>query len=76
MEKGELWTMFTLNGFGGRSNTSGPPPRYVYLNPPNGGVDLYKGVKAYVKFYNGERKHTGTGYFPDDLFFGCNAKVS
>jgi len=49
---------------------------YIYLNPPNGGVDLYKGVKAYVKFYNGERKHTGTGFFPDDLFFGKDAKVS
>ena len=49
---------------------------YIYLNPPNGGVDLYKGIKAYVKFYNGERKHTGTGFVPNDLFFGNNAQVS
>ena len=49
---------------------------YIYLNPPNGGVDLYKGIKDYVKFYNGERKHTGTGFFPDDLFFRNDAKVS
>ena len=49
---------------------------YIYLNPPNGGVDLYKGIKAYVKFYNGERKHTATGFIPNDLFFGNGAQVS
>ncbi|WP_244825191.1 IS3 family transposase, partial [Dyadobacter pollutisoli] len=42
---------------------------YVYLNPPNGGMDLYRGVKTYVEFYNGQRKHTGTGFIPNDLFF-------
>ncbi|WP_409021340.1 integrase core domain-containing protein [Dyadobacter sp. CY261] len=31
---------------------------YIYLNPPNGGMDLYRGVKAYVEFYNRRRKHT------------------
>ena len=46
---------------------------YVYLNPPNGGMDLYRGVKAYVEFYNGQRKHTGTGFIPNDLFFDAKA---
>jgi putative transposase len=35
---------------------------YVYMNPSNGGLDLYRGVKKYVEFYNAERKHTGTGF--------------
>ena len=34
---------------------------YVYLNPSNGGVDLYKGAKAYVSLYNSERYHSGAG---------------
>ncbi|WP_026631098.1 integrase core domain-containing protein, partial [Dyadobacter alkalitolerans] len=46
---------------------------YVYLNPPNGGVDLYNGVKKYVKFYNAERRHTTIGSTPNDLFFGAKA---
>ena len=46
---------------------------YVYLNPPNGGMDLYRGVKAYVEFYNCKRKHTGTGYTPNDRFFRAKA---
>ena len=41
---------------------------YVYLNPRNGGMDLYRGIKAYVEFYNRRRKHTGTGYIPNVLF--------
>lgn len=49
---------------------------YVYLNPPNGGLDLYQGVKAYVEFYNRQRKHTGTGYIPHERFFAINAKAS
>lgn len=46
---------------------------YVYLNPPNGGMDLYRGVKAYVEFYNCQRKHSGTGFIPNDLFFDAKA---
>jgi putative transposase len=46
---------------------------YVYLNPPNGGMDLYRGIKAYVEFYNHQRKHTGTGYIPNDRFFAAKA---
>ena len=46
---------------------------YVYLNPPNGGMDLYRGIKAYVEFYNYWRKHTGTGYIPHDRFFEAKA---
>jgi len=42
----------------------------IYLNPPNGGVDLFKKVKEYVHFYNIERRHTEIGSVPpDELFF-------
>lgn len=29
----------------------------IYLNPPNGGVDLYQKTKEYVFFYNTQRRH-------------------
>ena len=42
----------------------------IYLNPPNGGVDLFQKVKEYVYFYNTERRHTEIGSIqPDELYF-------
>jgi putative transposase len=42
----------------------------IYLNPPNGGVDLFQKVKEYVHFYNTERRHTEIGSIPpDQLYF-------
>ena len=42
----------------------------IYLNPPNGGVDLFQKVKEYVHFYNTERRHTEIGSIPpDELYF-------
>jgi putative transposase len=42
----------------------------IYLNPPNGGVDLFQKVKEYVHFYNSERRHTEIGSIPpDELYF-------
>lgn len=38
----------------------------IYLNPPNGGVDLYQKVKEYIHFYNAERRHTQIGKIPPD----------
>jgi len=38
----------------------------IYLNPPNGGLDLYQKVKDYVQFYNTERRHTEIGSIPPD----------
>lgn len=34
---------------------------HIYLNPANGGVELYEGVRKYVDFYNQERRHTSIG---------------
>lgn len=36
---------------------SGPPPRYVYINPTNGGYELYLGLEEYMRYYNFERPH-------------------
>ena len=46
---------------------------YVYLNPANGGVELYKGVQKYFKFYNDERIHQNLEYkTPKDIFLANN----
>lgn len=36
----------------------------IYLNPPNGGMDLYQIVKEYITFYNEQRRHTEIGKMP------------
>ncbi len=49
----------------------------IYLNPPNGGVDLYKQVKDYVNFYNNERRHKSIGRItPDEKFYQAIKNVS
>ena len=30
---------------------------YVYLNPCNDGLDLYKGIREYMQYYNYNRAH-------------------
>ena len=42
----------------------------IYLNLPNGGVDLRNHVHEYITFYNTERRHTEIGKVPpDELYF-------
>lgn len=41
----------------------------IYLNPPNGGLDLYEKVKEYMHFYNTERRHTEIGSIPPDQMY-------
>jgi len=36
----------------------------IYLNPPNGGLDLHRIIKEYIHFYNTERRHTEIGSIP------------
>jgi putative transposase len=41
----------------------------IYLNPPNGGLDLYQMVREYITFYNTERRHTEIGKVqPDQVY--------
>jgi len=41
----------------------------IYLNPANGGLELYKNVNQYIRFYNQERRHTEIGKVPPDELF-------
>lgn len=41
----------------------------IYLNPPNGGLELYQNVKEYIQFYNTKRRHTEIGKVPPDQIF-------
>lgn len=42
---------------------------YVYLNPANDGLELYQGLKDYIKYYNYELRHQGIGRkIPADLY--------
>lgn len=50
---------------------------YIYLNPPNGGMELFQGVKRYVEFYNNERRHQAIDDLtPNEVFYNNNKKVS
>lgn len=31
---------------------------HIYLNPANGRIELYEGVRKYIQLYNTERRHT------------------
>ena len=43
---------------------------YAYLNPANDGVELYRGMDKYIRFYNYERPHQTHDYkTPRILFF-------
>lgn len=42
----------------------------IYLNPANGGLDLYQNVREYIQYYNTERRHTEIGKVPpDEIYF-------
>ena len=41
----------------------------IYLNPPNGGLDLYQMVRDYISFYNKERRHTEIGKVPPNHLY-------
>jgi len=44
---------------------------YVYLHPPNGGMELYNGLEEYMRFYNYERQHESHNYkTPAELYYG------
>ncbi|WP_370576768.1 transposase [Pedobacter sp. N36a] len=49
---------------------------YIYLNPPNGGMELFQGVKRCLEFYNNERKHqSNQDLTPNEVFYQNNKKV-
>ena len=48
----------------------------IYLNPPNGGLDLYQMVNEYVEFYNTKRRHTEIGKVPPDEVYNTKKLAS
>lgn len=49
---------------------------WIYLNPANGGIQLYEGIKKYVEFYNNERRHTCLNDEVPNVFFNSYQNVS
>lgn len=48
----------------------------IYLNPPNGGLDLYQTVREYIEFYNTKRRHTEIGKVPPDHIYNAKKLAS
>lgn len=48
----------------------------IYLNPPNGGLDLYQTVREYIEFYNTKRRHTEIGKVPPDQIYNSKKIAS
>lgn len=48
----------------------------IYLNPPNGGLDLYQMVREYIEFYNTRRRHTEIGKVPPDQIYNAKKLAS
>lgn len=48
----------------------------IYLNPPNGGLDLYEMINEYIEFYNNKRRHTEIGKVPPGEVYKPNKMAS
>ena len=42
---------------------------HIYLNPANGGLELYEGVRKYIGFYNTERRYTSINNNTPEKYF-------
>lgn len=49
---------------------------YAYLNPANGGLDLYHGMKKYMNFYNNQRPHQSLKYQVPGMVFKQQKKAA
>lgn len=48
----------------------------IFLNPANGGLELYQNIREYVDFYNQKRRHSEIGKIPPDQMFYQKALAS
>jgi putative transposase len=48
----------------------------IYLNPPNGGLDLHQMVREYIEFYNTKRRHTEIGKMPPEQIYNTKKIAS
>ena len=42
---------------------------HIYLNPANGGIELYEGVRKHIEFYNTESRHTSINNNTTEKYF-------
>jgi putative transposase len=49
---------------------------YVYLNPSETGVELWRGLDGYFRFYNAERPHQSLDDVPPEKVYGASGKVA
>lgn len=49
---------------------------YIYLNPANGGIQLYEGINRYIQFYNTQRRHTCLNNQTPEVFFNNSKYVA
>ena len=48
---------------------------HIYLNPANGGIELYEGVRKYIGFYNSERRHTSINNNTPEKYFNPSNQI-
>ena len=46
---------------------------YIYLMPPQNGVELFEGMNQYFNHYNNERPHQSLGYKTPHYTYQCLA---
>lgn len=49
---------------------------YIYLNPANGGIELLKGIRTYIDFYNNQRRHESLSKITPNNFYNTHLMVS
>jgi putative transposase len=49
---------------------------HIYLYPANGGIELLRGIRKYIDFYNNERRHHSLNQIAPNNFYYSNVSVS
>jgi putative transposase len=49
---------------------------HIYLYPANGGIELLRGMRKYIDFYNNERRHDSLNQIAPNNFYYSNVSVS
>lgn len=50
--------------------------KYICLNPPTNGIELYEGVRDYIKYYNEENHTTTLKKCPQEGILGQRMKTT
>ena len=49
---------------------------HIYLYPANGGIELLRGIRKYIDFYNNERRYDSSNQIAPNNFYYSNVSVS